>query len=959
MKLSSGFVRNFVGTSWELESLEGGLSYKIGRSSSVFIEYRLLRDVERLYGTFGNGLRVRSWKASAEFNGIPDSDAQKFIADVKQKAGEVIAQYVRAQSQELLNARATFKTLCEGDFYLNQSKVAELARELPEDIEFFTHPFFNPQLIDKGLIEFAERYSAFVNPTSEYTASRNERFVQRKRNEYQSLFGSLEKYPLTDEQETAVVTEEDNVLLNAAAGSGKSSVITAKIVYLLKEKHHKSDEIAVFAFNRDTQSELAEKIKRLCDKAGVNGDAVTVKTFHSFSLDVISAATHRQPSISKLAESSSALHQFFHSLIKQLCTTDPQFLEDFLMFNSVYKKPSPDDDAIKSHHDYESYLMDLNGSRSRDPETGEWRVTLKTMDGNEVKSLEELRIANWLFINGIKYEYERPYEVDTVTENKRQYRPDFYYPEANLYHEHFALNREGIAPKFMKGYLEAVSWKRSLHAEQETNLIETHSADFHTGIVFDRLTEQLAQFGIRPQPRSADMVDQIISEVFNPDRDISFLITFLTHYKSSAMSSQELRKKAIDSLDKTRALALCKIVLPIFQGYELALKQEGAHDYQDLLNLAAAHIESRRFKSPFKYVLVDEFQDSSQSFLRLIKALKNQREETRFFAVGDDWQSIYGFAGADIEVMRNFSGMFGYTKELFLTKTFRSSQEIVDVASRFIQVNKQQVRKNVVATHRANKNSVFIKTYNPPNPQKEIGDILQALEVRAAKEDKNVSVFILVRYSRFGRDLRALLTRYPHLEVEVKTIHTSKGLEADYVFIAGVDSGLSGFPSEISDDPLLGLVLIEKEPFPHAEERRLMYVALTRARKAAFLLVDSQKPSAFANELAKDSLVTLADRSLKPRFIENDRCPNCGSGRLCARKGVNGAFLGCSGYPGCKFTTSLCCEKCEVGVVIEKKSGAGNVFYACNQFPKCDFIHSRLSKPQRSERKKSSARKKQ
>jgi len=81
------------------------------------------------------------------------------------------------------------------------------------------------------------------------------------------------------------------------------------------------------------------------------------------------------------------------------------------------------------------------------------------------------------------------------------------------------------------------------------------------------------------------------------------------------------------------------------------------------------------------------------------------------------------------------------------------------------------------------------------------------------------------------------------------TVHRSKGLEADYVILDGLTADKFGFPSEIEDDPLLGLVLARQDNYPHAEERRLFYVALTRARHQVHLIVDRNQPSPFALEL--------------------------------------------------------------------------------------------------------------
>lgn len=165
-----------------------------------------------------------------------------------------------------------------------------------------------------------------------------------------------------------------------------------------------------------------------------------------------------------------------------------------------------------------------------------------------------------------------------------------------------------------------------------------------------------------------------------------------------------------------------------------------------------------------------------------------------------------------------------------------------------------------------------------------------------------VSVKVLGRY-HFDRDL--VPGRRPtNLDVSFATAHASKGLEADYVVVVNMITGSYGFPSNIADDPVLRLAMPVPEAFPHAEERRLLYVALTRARREVALLTTAGRMSPFVVELldgsygAKVELIGAGSNGVEV-------CPECGKGTMVRRKGRLGAFLGCSAFPACRYTQRL------------------------------------------------------
>jgi len=926
-----------------LNSTRDAIYYSIDGSPSTTLSYLDLHSITKREGTLSYKLQINASGRTLEFSGISSEDCDKFIGEVERLAGQVIGENISKDAPLILSAINQFQSIKAGNYYLNQSKVAEVREALPSSISLlFEHPLFKEEYVPGQLKAFAADFKSFVDPNSPATLKRNAEYVARKKAEYASVFDNVEKYPLTDEQREAVVTEEDNILLVAAAGSGKSSTLVAKILYMLKEGQYQANQIIAFAYNKDAQLELTARIDALFERFNWTSDRVPARTFHGFCMEVLATVHDEKPSIAAVATASKNQQlNFFIQLVDQLRRSNPSFAADLLNYYSIFNFPAPQEGDIQSVSDYNDYLKSLNGQGGRDPLTGEWRVSLTSMNGVEVKSLEELRIANWLFLNGIRFEYERRYEYNTADQQHRQYYPDFYYPDIDVWHEHFAIDHQGKAPKFMKGYEEGVNWKRALHASQETQLIETHSAHFQDGSVFDRLDQALKAANIPRNPPPISQLDALIEQAFNPSRDLELVITFLKHFKTNNLSLEAVSERAGRYADPMRAKAFMRVFEPVYRSYQALLEQAREIDFEDLVHKACAHIESGAYQSKYEYILVDEFQDASQDRLRLIKALAAQHKHAKLFGVGDDWQSIYRFSGADLKVMTGFPNIFGFTKQLKLTQTFRSVQQIVDVASEFVQRNPDQFKKVVKTLSTASQDPVILRPYDPGDPDKCLEGIIEAIQKRAAQESTRVSVFILTRYvAQKPRNLAHLTAAYPNVQVEWKTIHASKGLEADYVIIHHMNNGNFGFPSEISDDPLLDLVIPENESYPYAEERRLLYVALTRAKRAVFGFYHPNSPSIFIRELAGINGVKVQDVRFESIVEEGGNCPTCKQGKVYPRTGQNGVFLGCSNYPACRFTTNLRCPECNIGTIVQRTAkNSGRTFYACDQFPKCKHIY--------------------
>ncbi len=780
----------------------------------------------------------------------------------------------------------------------------------------------------------------------------NERFVaSQKTRVFRAFKGVTEDEP-TDEQAAAIATDEDVTLVLAGAGAGKTAVITAKVAHLVRNQGAKPGEILVLAFNKDAAKQVRDRLASADRRSDVGGaptlGEVAVRTFHSFGRRVI-ADTGLAPTISRFAGDDTLLRQTITRWLKGL----PEVLLSFIAYHSnEYRSPFD----FENSADYYDFVRTCER---------------RTLNGDLVKSLEEVRVANFLSFHGVRFEYEANYKIPTATKAHRQYQPDFYLPDHGLYIEHFALDEEGRAPKHFRNYEEGVVWKRGVHERYGTRLIETYSWQCREGVLFAYLRQALEREGVELRTAPTEKLLQNLRDaVISGFSDL--LATFLQHVRGAGLSPEELKRRAASSRKPLRNRAFLAIFERIREAYEGALAGEQALDFNDLIIHTAELIERGRWSSPYRYVLVDEFQDISAGRMKLLKALRGR--DTAFFLVGDDWQSIYRFTGSDVSLFRDCGRHLGHVKTCNLSQTFRYGEGILKPTADFIQRNPVQTRRELRSTRTESDEGI---TLVAATDQK--GGIKLALQDIARREgdawmadvrgrgfgggsstndnDKPSKVLALGRYRKSHGDLPLTVRRNVF-----STVHSAKGLEADYAVVLDLRSG--SFPSLKQDDPVLELVLPPaKDAVPHGEERRLFYVAATRAKRGTYLVADATQPSPFVNELLMSSpglrrLGSLTSDGAPP-------CPRCGGALIPSESGNN---LRCTNHPFCRHLAPRCsacgkgyligdngiaactgahcgewaplCPRCDIGVLI-LKNGPYSSFLGCTAFtadPPCEYI---------------------
>lgn len=734
-------------------------------------------------------------------------------------------------------------------------------------------------------------------------------------------------YPMSDEQAEAVATDEDVTLVLAGAGTGKTRVVAGKVAHLVQNEAVQPQEILVLAFNR----EAAENIRgRLKDDLATT----EVRTFHSFGRNVIAGAEGGAPTISKLAEDEMALTKAIDGIIQDILQ-DPQKSRALIDFVSNLLTPYRPAYDFDTPAEYKEYVR--NAER-------------RTLSGDLVKSLEELAIANLLTEKGIEYEYEKPYEVSTATKGFGQYRPDFFLPCHNIWIEHFALDKSGHPPKGWPAYLEGVEWKRRTHEKHGTRLIETYSWQHEKGVLLETLRAKLVEAGVKFHPiPHEELVKKLAEQKWRISRLAYLLKMFLNHVKTNGLTLDELPSRVRG--DQRRNKLFLDVFEQVNERYEQLLVDEKALDFHDLINHAACHIREGRWEHSYRYVLVDEFQDISAGRMALLQSLK--RRGVAYFLVGDDWQSIYRFTGSDVGLLRDCGDYLGHVKRRTLSQTFRFGDHVGGPSTAFVRRNPAQTQKtlrtkpgNGVKDH-----GICVVAGGDP------GHAMQDINTKTGGEAP--SVLVLGRYNDSKKGLAGKWMNY------FSTVHKAKGLEEDYVVVLDLKDDRRGFPSQIEDDPLLELVLPSagEGTYPFAEERRLFYVAMTRARRGVYLVTDPERPSAFVLELLRESGGLQKIGEFPPT---GPSCPRCLSGHLVPSKTQKN--LRCSNYPYCRHLAPRCpgcnvgyalikdqktcvctnpacsfhpmvCPECHIGVLEQKHSKFGP-FLGCSEFqsvPPCSY----------------------
>ncbi|VVB51191.1 ATP-dependent DNA helicase Rep [uncultured archaeon] len=700
----------------------------------------------------------------------------------------------------------------------------------------------------------------------------NHELIERRKKEYASFFLKSE-INFDDNQKTAIITDDKHNLVVASAGSGKTEVLITRIAYLVfrKQERVEPNRILVLAYQTKAANDIKERLKK---RFGI--DDVKVKTFHSLGFEILNTAAVKP----KLKFNSNNF--------------DFEYT-DFI--TSLYKKEEKD---FSFKEKILQYLLSLgNQERLRtesDYETkDEWYNYLKNLsyvalNGTKVKSEGERIILNFFLshkINGkyIQVRYEYPsYWMNYHDKNGqlKTPKPDFFLPEYDLYIEHWALNENAEVPEWFKNDDPSLEYKRGMQLKiekfkqhPEYTLLQISYRESKRNDFIEYFKTKLTN-EIRRKNPTKDIIlspisyTELVERIWklgkeSIERIPKDIATFITKAKTNGLTPQNINERLEKKTWSPKQKAFSELALVIYKNYEKALNQTDEIDFSDMINQALTILESNQllYNNSIDHILIDEYQDISSQRYKLIKKLMAKNTNCKLFCVGDDWQSIMGFSGSNLEFFVKFGNYFDNPARTDLSINYRSIKSIVDAGANLIKYNRdaqlaKETRANDIREKKISVYSYFHKnpsTYIQQAAEHCVKKVKQYLQKGYAPQDiyilyreKSPLLKLILDYGYLNDVSIQIDTRSPS-SIPLMTVHKSKGLQARTVFILSVNKGLHGIPSE-KEDPLIFEPAMEtKYKYKEEEERRLFYVALTRAKEDIIIYTQKDNESMFLDEI--------------------------------------------------------------------------------------------------------------
>jgi DNA helicase IV len=697
----------------------------------------------------------------------------------------------------------------------------------------------NRRLLDARQRTLTDKYNSKARDLSAFLDKFVPEYVKREVERHRTFFGSRS---FDRDQIEAIIKKDSFNLVIAGAGSGKTRTLTGRYAFLV-ESGVSPDEILALAY---TKSAAKEMEARLRNDYGIRG--ADVRTFHSFGREL----SKLSPDFRNGVASRSVQGRLIAESFQRLSSERPGFASKLLDFAVEWRTREAGPEIVRDKEKYYEFLRNQ-------------RYT--TLDSRQVKSIAERDIANFLILNRVKFEYEAAALWADSSSEFRQYEPDFYLPEYDIWIEHFGIDREGEVPAWFTArgtanptetYRAGMRWKRGQFEKHHKKLIQTYYYQWVEGSLGDELKRQLQENGVvLHELTKAEVLDYVNKLIPQKDYLQKLMFQFVIQAKMNALTMSGIESKSTTGGWSRKQRAFANLMISIWQEYEVLLKEENKIDFSDMINYALQVVkqDSGRRVRRYSHILVDEFQDITNPQLELLRSLLSGNPTGTLFCVGDDRQNIFSFAGADINSILEFEKRFPYAERTTLSTNYRCPKNIVEVSNVVANLNNPKRTRTASAREVDHPMSLieglgnykYLSSFEEWEFQK--AKELLARLIRSKGRDEQILVL-----ARTNHSLNRLKVEFPSSDgvgLKFLTIHRAKGLEADYVLLLGCVSGPYGFPSEVFDDKMLDIVKRKQETKGERieEERRLFYVALTRCKSELFVFSSKSSKSQFVQEI--------------------------------------------------------------------------------------------------------------
>lgn len=861
----------------------------------------------------------------------------------------------------------------------------------------------------------------------------NNLFIENQIKLETEFFDNITNRSLDTNQKIAVLTDDDNTQIVAGAGTGKTLTLQAKVKYLIEKQGINPKDILCISFSKSASMDLARKLKQT-----LGNKPVDVRTFHSLGYSILGINGYDKE------VPDNELSQFVEMYLEQSISENPKLIKEFIEFFCYYFNVIHiNNENLK----LETIKSRLNSLDEYDEYLSEYLQIENVRKKHEyMANVNELILANYLFIHKIKYahlkqaifkdyNYDKyvdvltnylydgeiskfiPYDVklesvkkfDEELGDKKDCYPTFFLPDFDIYIDLLPFkNNWGKVLKYKEreNVSKILENREKLNKKYKTKILSIFDYGDDIESLLEVIDEKLSKFQIKMDDSDYDFLfKNLILKNELPEFKI-FIKTvesFINLFKGNGDNIDEdgndisdekfdlfikqNSEKNCNSLEKRNEFYL-EIIREIYVLYSKFLEEKFI-DFNDMINKAIIALRKGANIHKYKYLIVDEFQDTSHTRYRLLKEVQNVTG-AKVVVVGDDWQSIYGFTGCDVNLFSQFDKYFEHPKRIKIDITHRNCQKLINIVGEFIQKNKNQIPKELKSDYVTNK--FPIKIYEYVSRAYEVLALLNILD-DISKQKKDASVLILGRNNKdiyeisckkifetiqFADYTVIEYERNPDLNIEFRTVHKSKGLEADYVIVLNLNDQIDGFPNKIVNDPILNFVNnTQNEDIEYAEERRLFYVALTRTRNDVYLFNKVKRPSQFITEISEKEGVEYLKYTFSNEdviFINNlldkkfevvetgNKCPICKSGQvnLIVNNERGTSYFRCSnfcGWEGAKYHNNKyddgtrkieyvqfakVCNDCKGMLIVRKNSNDGSHFLGCTSYPKCRNTVNRI-----------------
>lgn len=789
-----------------------------------------------------------------------DSDSEVTKLDLKKNK---IVENIKGQVyKELDSVRNQVEDIQNSGTYLvyaDKQRCVSCIASLERDLAFLNeNNIFEQAFIDATKNELNKHHQIISNY--------NREFIEQRRRDYNYLWnkGFLS---LDEEQQVAIVTDDKCNLVVAAAGSGKTEVLTTRIAYLIARKPDgvRPKRILAIAYTRKAKEEIEQ---RLLDRYNIKN--VNMRTFHKLGKDILEKACGKIGRTDIVDENKKydVIKRIFEHKIK----TQPDFYKLFLQ----YAKTLHD----KKTEDFKTEQETLTYARKR---------PYFSINNTRVNSRAEKEIMDFFLtsnLNGkpIAVEYEPDVEG---------FRPDFYLPQYDLFIEHWALNEKGEVPERFgqstEEYKKSMEIKKKWFTKHGRLLVETFTHEYDEDNP-ERFIELLKRRVIEKlQTRQKDTFEftlktyfEIVKIAWGPYKNpIVEIVNFVTIAKTYGLTPERITNRLRNMKWTSKQLAFGNLAAEVYPVYEKELRKHEKIDFEDMINNAINELDNDKnlCANVYDHILVDEYQDISAQRYKLIKRLLERNPECKLFCVGDDWQSIMAFSGSNLDFFVNFEKYFENPAVTKISTNYRSVKSIVDTGAFLIKNNRScQMQKPTLSKRKEMRpitvlTSPHRKRYQSNYYRDTSEDCLSRIAEYLHRGYAPSEILILSRYMRtkvargykFHSIIQAFLEKAKENgigiacdnaearnKIRLLTVHKSKGLEAKVVFILNVIKDIYGFPCEIEDQSIFEPA---RENYPpqdqKEEERRLFYVAMTRAMEDLYIYTWKPAKSEFLEEIGE------------------------------------------------------------------------------------------------------------